>query len=165
MNFNDLPTTKRGDAGETIVDGYLTAKGCTLYGPGPGPHPIDRFMIDPTGRPFAFDVKTYPRQYSRAYTGIDLPDFYKYLNLSPVPVLLFFVDPFEGCIYVHTLNREDGHRAPMIENGKVYFHLSEMTLCRLLTVEELLQLGKIKQPERYARTRKHFVNLKSSDYE
>lgn len=164
MDFNQLPTTKRGDIGEQIVDDYLIERGCRLYKPEEGPHPIDRFMVNAAGHAFAYDVKTYPRLFSSNKTGIDIPDYYKYCQMDPVPVLLFFVDAFEGCLYFHQLNRKDGHRAPVFDKQKVYFHLSDMTFCRSLTAGEVARIGGIKQPERYKNVKRHFPNLKTGNH-
>ncbi|MTB50066.1 hypothetical protein [Lewinella sp. W8] len=170
MKFTDLPTTKRGDVGERIVYDHLRAKGCHIYEPEDGPHPIDRFMVARDGQCFAFDVKTYRRQFTRPYTGIDAPDFEKYTSLRGVTVLLFFVDAFERCIYWIKINPE-GHRAPsdepatgnglIYEHRKVYFPLSDMTVLRALTDEELRELGPQDRPERYEYTRPYFLTDKA----
>jgi hypothetical protein len=160
MSFNNLPTTQRDLTGEEIVANYLRSKGCHLHNPATGSRPVYRFMIDKDGCAFVFDIKIYPRQFSRPYTRIDLPDYHTYLKIGSVPVLLFFIDAFECCLYLYELNRKDDDRAPIIDNGKVYFHLDEMTVCRSLTVGEVERLGEIKQPKRYTQTDRHFSSLK-----
>jgi hypothetical protein len=161
MTFQQLPETQRGDIGEAIADGYFFRKGWYSYSPPDAPHPIDRLLLTDAGI-FAVDVKTYPRQYSRPCTGIDTPDHHKYLAIEDtgLSVVLFFVDPFEGCIYrgwIRQLRDEAKHH-----KGKTYYPLRLMKFVRRLTAEELADLD---QPEdqRYQRTTKFFaINIPSN---
>jgi hypothetical protein len=164
MTFQQLPTTQRGNIGEAIADRYFTAQGWHSYTSPPGSHPIDRVLMTNCGI-FAVDVKTYARQYSRPETGIDTKDHHKYLTIESygTPVILFFVDPFEGCIYsgrIAKLRDVAKHHA-----GKTYYPLQLMKFTRRLTAEELEALGETTD-QRYLNTSKFFaVNQPAYDAE
>ncbi|TXF91214.1 NERD domain-containing protein [Neolewinella aurantiaca] len=163
MTFQQLPTTQRGDAGEAIADSYFAAQGWHVYSPPIGPaHPIDRVLMTEHGV-FAVDVKTYPRQYSRPCTGIDTGDHEKYLTIEAtgLPVVLFFIDAFEGCIYSGRLSRLKA--AAKHHSGKTYYPLQLMTFTRRLTAKELSDLAQ-PQDSRYQLTRPFFaINKPATD--
>lgn len=155
MTFQQLPTTKRGNVGEAIADSYFSAKGWFPYSPPTGPHPIDRILMTDSGL-FAVDVKTYPRQFSRPETGIDTADHNKYLKLEKdgLPVVLFFVDAFEGCIYSGRINQLKHHAHQ--HQRKTYYPLQRMRFTRRLTAGELAQLN-YQKDSRYHLTPKFFA--------
>lgn len=162
MTFQQLPQTRRGNIGEAIADGYFADQGWFPYTPPNGPHPIDRLLLTNCGA-FAVDVKTYPRQFSRACTGIDTPDHRKYQSIEAngLPVVLFFVDAFEGCIYSGRFSKL--RKAAKHHDGKTYYPLHLMRFARRLTTSELERLHGPTDP-RYQYTTKFFaINKPGTD--
>jgi len=162
MTFQQLPTTRRGNIGEAIADGYFKSQGWFPYSAPEGSHPIDRVLMTDCGV-FAVDVKTYPRQFSRPCTGIDLPDHHKYLAIEAtgLPVVLFFVDHFEGCIYSGRIAKLS--QAAKHYDGKTYYPLRLMKFVRRLTAAELEALHFPPDP-RYLTTPKFFaINKPGTD--
>jgi hypothetical protein len=156
MTFQQLPTTRRGDVGEVIADRYFDAQGWHSYKPPTGPpHPVDRVLMTKSGI-FAVDVKTYARQFSRPSTGIDTADHKKYLTIEDggLPVVLFFIDPFEGCIYSGRISQLR-HVATNV-NEKTYYPLTAMRFTRRLTEQERKLLHAPADP-RYTFTQPFFA--------
>jgi hypothetical protein len=154
MTFQQLPTTRRGNIGEAIADGYFKSQGWFPYSAPEGSHPIDRLLMTECGV-YAIDVKTYPRQFSRACTGIDTPDHHKYLAIEKkgIPVVLLFIDPYEGCIYSGRIAKLS--QAAKHYDKKTYYPLQLMKFVRRLTASELESLYFPPDP-RYQTTPKYF---------
>lgn len=159
--FQQLPTTRKGYAGENIVSGIISASGWRVYNcPADMPHPVD-FLAYKAGKGLiAVDVKTYPRRYCCPDTGLDTRDFEKYQEFereTRIPVHLVWVDEFEAAVYgarLRSLVRQASQ-----DGGKTYFPLECMTVHRFLEPEEV---DKIRQPGaidrgRYAGVEKFFI--------
>lgn len=110
--------------GEKWVQDWLEASGRKVYVPGVvGSHPIDFVVVEPSGQLWACDVKTYPRRARYPDTGIDIPDWHKYAQISAhCPVRLFFVDVFERYCYSIELSKARPHARRY--GGKMYVPLS-----------------------------------------
>lgn len=164
MKFNDLDTTKKGDIGEEIILGLLQEGGWTPYKVACDcPHPFDYFSFNSSqNRTVFFEVKTYPRRASYNDTGIDLPDYHKYLSFSDLDCyefILFFVDEFEQCIYCQNIRKLSPHGVIREDHGKVYFPLAMLKKCRNLYSDELQRLREISKVDqvKYASTKRHFT--------
>lgn len=156
MNFLELETTVKGTIGEAIAAKYLKKRGYHVYTSYfDGSHPFD-FYLHANGRDYLADVKTYPRLYLAAQTGIDLSDWEKYKGASAqtgLPFLVLFVDVFEAAIYG---NRLEDLKPCRKDASKVYFSLSSCILIAKLSDSDLKQLKPIKRPERYNLTVRYF---------
>jgi len=140
--FAQLRTTRKGAIGERIVKRYLTRKGWQVYTPDDGPHLVDFLAMRPNGKTIAVDVKTYPRQYVRNYTGIDKADYLKYITYAKEnPVKLFFVDEVERMIYGADIS--DLEDVATESKGKVYFPLEAMTSVQTLSPTEVQQIRRV----------------------
>ena len=141
--FSQLHTTRKGDAGEQIVHRYLATKGYKPYCQAlDGPYPFDCIAYsEQDTRLVIVEVKTYPRRYAYADTGIDLSDWSKYQSIAtsnPLAFCLMFVDKFERAIYGADLRKLKVDRHGTGPTGrKVYFDLSRMELRRWLTADEV----------------------------
>ena len=155
--FHELPTTRKGTAGEEIARRVLERMGWIIYTPETkGPHPID-FLAWKGGKLRAFDVKTYPRRARYNDTGIDAADLAKYQQFSATtatPVTILFVDVVESVVYGAGLDALAKNAT--IEGGKAYFPLSTMQVCHSLTPEEMAAIGK--PGERYADAPRYFTD-------
>ena len=160
MNFLELETARKGKLGEELVKKHLARRGVYVYSPEKGlPHPCDNMGIKEEAA-FFIEVKTYARQYRFTRTGIDIPDWNKYQRLQEInkrPLLLFFVDVFEGLIYVAPLARLIGHEEVRPTQRKVYFPLALFTPFEALTPEDLAELGPMERPERYEHVPRYFL--------
>lgn len=158
MEFHELPTTRKGTAGERLAIAYLNEIGVETFDPtASGPHSVDLFAICSNGRPLFIDVKTYPRRYRDESTGIDAADLHKYQRLEAetgIPVYLLFVDVFERAMYGALISDLDGNRK--VERTKVYFPLSAFRVLKQLSAADLLKLAPIKEPERYRNVAPYF---------
>jgi len=142
--FSELPTTKRGDVGELIVQSYLQRQGWHVY-----PHmadvaaPVDCFALRPKDDGFevvAIEVKTYARRFAFDQTGIDTKDYWTYRDIIKiVPLTILFVDPYEACMYA--LPFKDVYERVIFDRTKCYFDLSDCKKVRSLTADELGQIG------------------------
>ena len=141
MNFKDLPSAKKGTAGEFIVDAILNQKGVIPYHPiFDGPHPFDRLCASLDKRSFFIvEVKTKPRRKFYPDTGINVSHYndYKFVQENHnIRVFLAFVDEIEKLIYGNYLTALDmpvsvkAHGVmleyPRIEKTIIYFPLSLM---------------------------------------
>ena len=120
-------TARKGAIGEAIIKSILESKGLIIYECRQDkPHVVDFYVQHKGGKLLAVEVKTYPRRYNSETTGVDLPDFHTYVGLlaQGVDVLLFFVDEFEGLIYMSWIS--DLQRQAKSYRGKVYFPLQAM---------------------------------------
>lgn len=159
-SFLQLPTTRKGYAGEDIARKVIRRAGWTVYeSTADVPHLID-FVCEKAGRLIAVDVKTYPRRASYCDTGIDLADFEAYQAFEDgagIPVHLVWVDEIEEAVYGHRLAHLSSYASH--HAGKVYFPLSAMRLHRHLFLEELAQLrqaGAVDE-ERYRTCERYFL--------
>ena len=142
--FSQLPTTKRGDVGELIVQSYLHRQGWHVY-----PHaedqaaPVDIMAIKPKDGGFdiiAVEVKTYPRRFVFDQTGIDTADYWTYRDIiKTLPLTILFVDPFEACMYA--LPFKDVYERVVFDRTKCYFDLSDCQKMKSLTADELRWIG------------------------
>ncbi|WP_421799468.1 hypothetical protein [Haliscomenobacter sp.] len=142
--FNELPTTKKGDAGELIIEAHLHAQGWHVF-----PHmagiaaAVDIVAMRPKEDGFdviSVEVKTYPRCHSYERTGIDAADYWTYREVIKVLKLtIVFVDPFEQCIYA--LQFHKAHDRVTFDRNKCYFDLSDCQKMRNLTKAELSRIN------------------------
>lgn len=161
MTFPELKTTRKGKLGEIFAREYFASQGATIYEPSAGPHPCDFILYRDRGKNagrFTFiDVKTYPRRYVRAQTGMDLKDWIKYRKLRDANNLVFgivFIDVFERIMCGATLEQLFG--VARIEGRKVYFPLGVLTPIKRLTDDDLTRLPPMERPDRYASVRRYF---------
>jgi len=159
-NFLQLPTTRKGYAGEAIAKNVIRRAGWTIYeSTADVPHLVD-FLCHKAGRLIAVDVKTYPRRASYPDTGIDARDFDKYREFAAahnIPVHLVWVDEIEQAVYGNRLAHLARHATQ--DGGKVYFPLEAMKLHRHLFPDELDRLrdaGAVDE-ERYRTCERHFL--------
>ena len=167
MSFSALPTTIRGDAGERIVHDYIKSKGYFPYQQALNvPYPLDIVAYSQDDGQLAFaEVKTYPRRYAFADTGIDLADWKTYQSIASIhrhPFALLFVDKFEAALYGADIRRLEVSRTSHgPTGGKVYFNLSQMQLRKRLTATEVASipdpLGYRFDWSRYEATRPYFL--------
>ena len=157
--FNDLPTTRKGTAGERIVQEILQHKKYKVYAPGEdAPFPIDFVVMKQDGHTVNFiglvDAKCFPRCHSYTRTGIDKRDFDTYVGLLQfLPVTLVFVDGFEQMAYALPLALE--HKNATFSHGKAWFELSAMTpLCKLSAAD--LRAIEYSSTPHYRGTKKFF---------
>ena len=142
MRFEELTTTRKGAIGERIVKRFLVSRGLTIYQVDKQPHPIDFMVMNEKSEPYFVEVKTYPRRINKLDTGIDLADWYKYLQIGLKSVVwLFFVDEIEGCCYVSSLS--DLHSNNIIEGGKIYFPLGSFRVLFWLDRKHLIEIKKV----------------------
>lgn len=150
-NFRQLPTTRKGEAGEQIAKKIFMDRGAFPYAPAiDGPHPIDFAVMSKKGNITLVDVKTYPRRYMAPQTGIDKADWESYQALhesTGLRVYLMFIDAFEQCIYGAGLDVLKP--TAKVEGDKVYFDLCYLQPMAKLSAEGLSKIGPIKSPERY----------------
>lgn len=138
--FTELRTTRKGTSGEAIARAYFINKGYKPYAPDfDGPHPIDFLVFNPKkGSLTAIDVKTYPRRYVAAQTGIDTADYNSYKAFEDqhdIKVFIIWVDAFERAIYGAYLS--DLGNPVATTTGKVYFGLERVQLLKRLSVNEV----------------------------
>lgn len=139
--FLSLRTTKLGTAGEKFIERHLRAKGLKVYKPGRGKHPIDFAAIDTGNRVWLVDVKTYPRRWAYADTGVDTKDWKVYCRLADQNgnrVLLYFVDLKEQSVYRYRITPELRAKA-YDHNGKTYFPLADREMIIEQISEDSLQ--------------------------
>jgi len=152
MDFNTLPTTRKGYIGEEEVDKFLISKGIIPYAPKVGKaHPFDRLCAT-TDKSKIFIAECKAKSMRTCYpdTGINLTSYneYKHINATyGIDVWLFFVDENLRKIYGNLLTKLDEPRTlnldgkllryPWIQrsfNGKeiIYFPVSSMvTVCEI----------------------------------
>ena len=156
MAWVDRQTVKKGDLGESIVDGYLINKGVIPYQPiADRAHPFDRLCASSDKRTlFVAEVKTKAARKYYPDTGIDQRHYQDYLNIwnkYGLDVWLFFVDEGIGKIYGNKISqliidRQINHRGRLIKyplhssnekdgRPKVYFPLDAMIFVCDLTDE------------------------------
>jgi len=157
--FSELPTTRKGTAGERIVQRILQDKGYKVFAPTTdAPYPVDFVVMKQHGNAVNFiglvDAKTYPRCHSYTRTGIDKKDFDTYVGLLKfLPVTIVFVDGFEEVAYALPLMLE--HKNATFSHGRAWFELSAMTpLCKLTDAD--LRAINYKASPGYARTKRFF---------
>lgn len=157
--FQDLPTTRKGTAGEKIVKEILEQKGYKVYAPTKDESfPIDFVVMKQDGHTVDFvglvDSKCYPRCHSYERTGIDKKDFDTYVGLLKfLPVTIIFIDGFERMAYALPLALEKDKAT--FGNGKAWFELDAMTpLCRL-SATDLKAINCYLSPH-YVTTKKFF---------
>ena len=157
-SFSRLQSTKAGEIGEIIVHQILKSWDLVIYRPEPGkPHLVDFLCYQPGSPLIAVEVKTYPRQYISASTGIDFEDFELY-DSQCAETYIFFVDPFEEMIYFQriTILKKSAYRS----GGKAYFPLKYMKPVRRLTrfeVEKIKHYSSINW-NLYKKTERFFNN-------
>ena len=166
MTFSALPTTIRGDAGERIVHDYIKSKGYFPYQQALNvPYPLDIVAYSQDAGQLALaEVKTYPRRYAYADTGIDLADWETYLAIAAthrLPFALLFVDKFEEALYGADIRRLEVSKTGKGPTGpKVYFDLSQMHLRKRLAESEVASIpdppGHVFNWTRYKFTRRYF---------
>ena len=157
--FNDLPTTRKGTAGENIVKEILRHKDYKVYTPGDdASFPVDFIVMKQDGNAVNFiglvDSKCFPRCHSYTRTGIDKKDFDTYVGLLKfLPVTIVFVDGHERMAYALPLALE--HKNATFSHGKAWFELSAMTpLCKLSAAD--LRAIKYTPTPHYQGTKKFF---------
>lgn len=157
--FTDLPTTRKGTAGERIVQEILQHKGYKAFAPTTDePYPIDFVVMKQDGNAVNFiglvDAKTYPRCHSYTRTGIDKKDFDTYVGLLKfLPVSIIFIDGYEQMAYALPLALE--HKNATFSHGRAWFELSAMTpLCKLTAAD--LRAIKYNPTPHYQCTKKFF---------
>lgn len=140
--FRSLQTTKLGTAGEKFIERHLKAKGLQVYKPGRGRHPIDFLVIDQSANIWSLDIKTYPKRFAYADTGVDTKDWKKYCSLAERNgnrVLLYFVDLMEETVYRYRIT--DELKAKAYEHGgKTYFPLADREIVISKIGEESLKV-------------------------
>jgi len=147
MRFEELTTTRKGAIGERIVKEWMTFRDMVVYQVEGARHPVDFIAIDQRNEMFFAEVKTYPRRAINTDTGIDIGDWYKYLEIASKCVLwVFFVDEIEGCCYVGSF--EDMQREHSIEGDRVYFPLSLFHVLFTLTRNDLNEIRKVSKVNR-----------------
>jgi len=146
-NFSQKTTTKKGAAGEAIVDRILREKGFVLYKPQDDvAHAFDRLAILNKEILMIAEVKTKAKRCRYPDTGIDFRHYKEYSKISKkhnLAVVLFFVDEEEGMVYggkLSVLSEIDVHMHegrkltyPMISGGIIYFYREIMTEYAQLT--------------------------------
>jgi len=139
---------KRGNIGEKLVKEYLEDKGYILYIPvTEGPHPFDQLVVSPNKDLFICEVKTKPARIKYPDTGVDIRSYNTYKNKSEtynLPVLLCFVDDFNGSMYgnwLHILDKPHGNY-PLRYKGIIYWNLSSMKVFRTLNINECNEIKK-----------------------
>lgn len=142
-SFRELESTIKGSAGEQLVTELLEELGLKMYSPSfEGPALVDRLAFINTTLSI-IEVKTYPRLYSRPYTGIDLADFLVYRQtVKDNPWTKFnivFIDPHESKIYILDFSTHYGKGKEHDE--KVYFHLNLMQVFASLDADALAKIG------------------------
>lgn len=157
--FQDLPTTRKGTAGEKIVKEILRRKGYKAFNPGwDDSFPVDFVVMKQDGGAVNFiglvDAKCFPRCHSYPRTGFDKKDFDTYVGLLKfLPVTIVFVDGFEEMAYALPLSLE--HKNATFSHGKAWFELSVMTpLCKLSAAD--LRAIKYNPTPHYQGTKKIF---------
>ena len=157
--FNDLPTTRKGTAGENIVKEILRHKKYKVYNPGEdASFPVDFVVMKQHANAVNFiglvDAKTYPRCHSYTRTGIDKKDFDTYVGLLKfLPVTIIFIDGFEQVAYALPLALE--HKNATFSHGRAWFELASMTpLCKLTAAD--LRAIKYTPTPHYQGTKKFF---------
>lgn len=147
MNFRDLPSTQKGELGESELDKYLLSKGVIPYAPVPaGAHPFDRLCASPDKkRLYVAECKTKARRTFYPDTGIDMRHYRDYRHIREtygIDILLFFVDESVMEIYGNSLSElekpveiiDNGRRLnyPMTQGSIIYFPLMSMTtICNI----------------------------------
>jgi|GEM_PF-3371875 len=157
--FNDLLTTKTGDAGELIVQAHLQAQGWHVY-----PHmadiaaPVDCVAMKAKDGGFdivAIEIKTYPGRFATYQTGFDSADYWTYREIiKTLPLTIVFVDPFEESIYALPFHKV--YDRVMFDRTKCYFDLADCQKLRDLTRAEIGRIGWIKTIH-YANVQKFFI--------
>lgn len=160
-SFENLKTTRRGNAGEDIVKEFLKEKGWFVFGRSfVGAYPVDGLALRPKDGGFdliAFEAKTYPRLFSCSQTGVDMADYYTYQEIAQViPLTIIFVDAFERCSYALSFREHLEKGVP--KNGKVYFELELMKKLRVLTKAQLNSIGWI-ETANYRNVKRFFNEL------
>jgi len=157
--FSDLPTTRKGTAGERIVQRILQNKGYKAFAPTTdASYPVDFIVMKQHANAVNFiglvDAKTYPRCHSYTRTGIDKKDFDTYVGLLKfLPVTIVFVDGFEQVAYALPLALE--HTNATFSHGRAWFELASMTpLCKLSAAD--LRAIKYNPTPHYKGTKKFF---------
>lgn len=157
MKFVEMATTKKGGIGEAIILEMLRRRGYVVY-PAPDEdrgHLVDFFTYNPKeGTAALIEVKTYPRRAFHQDTGIDEADLWKY-SRQCLPVILFFVDEVEECIYCARL--EDLAPYATLEGGKAYFPLHLFRVVRRLTPAELARIRKHPTQVAYRNVKRFFT--------
>lgn len=154
MYKKDEKLLKNGDAGEAIVIEILKDLGYhVVRGPGDGAegHPYDIFVYtkEEAYKNFKFffcEVKTKPRRWKVADTGIDNWQFKKCNNLlkQGIDTLIMFVDEIEKSVYgEYFSNLLKNYKREKYENGAeiIYFKLETLKVYRKLTEDELKMLS------------------------
>lgn len=148
-SFLNLKTTRLGTKAEVIGSEFIQSKGYVPYAPAIDcPHPIDYIAMSGASQ-FYLDVKTKSRMLYYPFTGIDLKDANKYMEMK-IPVYLLFVDPASCSVYGQWMSKLDKQPTkifPGNENREkvVTWPLSAMTFHRYLSESECDELKKLEQ--------------------
>jgi len=132
MKFQDLPTTKKGDFAEKVLDLYLSSKGIISYSPEKGkPHPFDRLCASADKKSiFIAECKGKARRTYYPDTGINKSHYDDYLNIRVkygIDVWIFFVDEFSKKIYGNLLSILDEPRVIIHNNKPIHYPFTQST--------------------------------------
>lgn len=137
----DLPSVKRGDIGEKLVNDFLVHRGYIPYSPDISKaHPFDRLVASSVGNMiFIAETKTKPARKWYPDTGIDVRHYEKYKLIQTkhnLRVFIFFVDTLVNKIYGGWLGDIEKPKIichngkfieyPLTQNGIIYFPLDSM---------------------------------------
>jgi hypothetical protein len=138
MTWQNLPTVKKGNVGEGLVNEYLIGHGYIPYSPDAGgAHPFDRLVASRDKKTiFIADAKTKAARKYYPDTGINERHYeeYKYIqDKYGIDVFIFFVDEEAQKIYGNVLRKLEAeakilHKGsllnyPMKYKGIIYFPL------------------------------------------
>ena len=144
-NFTAMKTSRKGAIGERIVFNILSKLGFAIYQPvNDVAHLVDYLTSRGGTLPLqAVEVKTYPRLYAAAYTGIDKKYWECYnelLTRHAIHTRLYFVDEVEACVYGQYVSNLLSHAT--IKANKLCFPLAKMKVVRKLSEGEVKAIKK-----------------------
>ena len=144
MNFEDLATTKKGRIGEQIVAAEFTKNGYVVYHA--PPNTSEHFDMYAFGLKecYLVECKVVCRLAVQPVVSIDLNDLPRYIHAEQVankPLLIYWVDVFEQCIYASSLTNFRSVYTPNKRQAKAQIHLKYTKFIRWLTLEECRKVG------------------------
>jgi len=144
MNFEDLETTKKGRIGERIVATEFTKNGFIVYPAPPNTSEYFDLFAFRLDKCYLVECKVVCRLATQPVVSIDLNDLPRYIQAEQVaknPLLIYWVDVFEQCVYASTLTNFRSAHTPNKRQGKAQIHLQYTTFVRCLSLDECREIG------------------------